>query len=140
MKARITYVGHGRLYFRTIDKNETLFCPLRRLKLMRQHDFSAFFRIDQRVNLIVTTYGSSVPKFIHPHDAWWSEQKAEQSFRGRVIAVAKKDNSKLLIELKHNVLVFVTDTSGRRYQIGDEVSCVPYRYNRHTKRIYGYLE
>ncbi len=140
MKARITYLGHGRIYFRTIDKNETLFCPLKRLKLMHQHDLSAFFRIDQQIRFHVTFYGNHVPQFIHPHDTWWSEQKVGQSFNGKVIVISKKDKSKLLIELKRNVLVFVTDTSGRDHHIGEQVSCVPYRYNRHTKKIYGYLE
>ena len=111
---------------------------LRRMRLMRNHKLSQIFPLGTYFFLKRENYrclSCVVPYFVHPHDSWITQNKMLETYSGKVVSVSfdSKDYH-LLIELEPNVLAFAEVSA---YDGSKDVKFVPYKYNRHTKRIYG---
>lgn len=142
-KLTVTYVGSRKLVMRYGRQNGVT-CSIKRLRLQRQHYLGDIFKIDKvfpvaEVHGIKEFHPTYVPLFKHPHDAWLERHKLNKSYNGKVVAVGK-DEFHLLVQIEQNVLVFVECGEGDFNKDQKTVSIVPYRYNRKTKKLYGYME
>lgn len=111
---------------------------LRRMRLMRHHDLSKIFPLGTRFFLKRQNYrliSNVIPYFVHPHDEWITQNELLETYSGKVIAVSfDEKNYHLLVELAPNVLAFAEVSS---FDGNKDVKFIPYKYNSHTKRIYG---
>lgn len=111
-----------------------------RMHLMRQHKLTDLFPIGKRFVLKAHDYRPNrnvVPYFTHPHDCWIAYNELMEPYSGKVVTVSKDEKDyHLLIELEPNVLAFADVVS---FDGNTDVQFVPYKYNRRTKKIYGYV-
>ena len=123
-------------------RNFRMLCSRHDLHLMRQHDLEEIFQEGNlyRIRHLSVRNGRRVliPIFRHPHDVWMRKHDLFDTYEGQVISVSHGQvHDHLLVELAPNVLAFAEceNFDGKK-----KVNFVPYKYNRKTKRIYGYLE
>ncbi len=141
----VTFVDKNRVYMRYASRNG-VFCSRWGLRLMRQHQLEDFFRIGKSYQLSEVRGQNFIPLTNHPHDVWEAAHPVKDTFKGRVIAIHDKNGvQRLLVELSRNVLAFAVksyeaEPERQRLQNGDPVTFIFERYNRKTKRIYGYVE
>jgi hypothetical protein len=111
---------------------------LRRMRLMRHHNLSKIFPLGTHFFLKRQNYrqiSCVVPYFVHPHDSWMAENDLLETYSGKVIVVSFDEKIyHLLVELAPNVLAFAEVSS---FDGNKDVKFIPYKYNSHTKRIYG---
>ncbi len=119
-------------------------CSRRKLHLMRQHDLDKLFKRGNKyhVQYLFSHYNGNetlIPVFRHPHDLWVKKHGLMNTHDGNILAVNHGDDAfHLLVELAPNVLGFAECVDFDKNS--EKVRFVPYRYNRKTKKIYGYLE
>ena len=163
----IDNTGTRRVYLKSGSKNpfgksnRVFSCSIRRMRLMRDHNLKKIFEIGKAFPLIFlydskysvggTMVSYAVMQFDHPHDIWMRTKGKDQDFfAGKVLRVSEEYCDRcqkrvkmqhLLVELKPNVLAFaehLVDDGSVSYQVGDTVEFIFHRYNRKTKKIYGF--
>lgn len=141
-RAITLYAEDNRVVF--AYNNRQALCSRRRLRLMRQHNLRQIFQEDNRyyIQYLCSSKNGKqflLPLFRHPHDIWMRQHPLMETYEGRVVTVSHGHVSDhLLVELAPNVLAFAECEKFDKGQ--GKVQFVPYKYNRKTKRIYGYLE
>lgn len=140
-KAITLYAKGNRVVFEY--NNRRALCSRRRLRLMRQHNLRQIFQEENRyyIQYLFSSQNGKqflLPLFRHPHDVWMRQHPLMEEYEGRVVTVSHGHVSDhLLVELAPNVLAFA---ECEKFEGLEKVQFVPYKYNRKTKRIYGYLE
>ena len=148
-------VSYNRAIALYAEKNRVIFaynnyraeCPRRRLRLMRQHNLQQIFQEENLYQVQSIFFHRNnkrngkrilLPIFRHPHDVWVRKHTLLETYEGQVVTVSHSlKGDHLLVELAPNVLAFA---ECEKFDGKQKVNFVPYKYNRRTKRIYGYLE